>query len=253
METKQLIAAFGTLAFLGTVLVMAMSIVGILAAKLIGEKRLVRFSAWCTDWLFGGRGLTAKILVVAAALILGYSATLVGASLVSQEWTLSPGAEKYFCEIDCHLAYSVSGAKTAATIGAGTSEAKAQGRFMIVTVRTRFDETTISRNRGDRPLVPYPREISLLDAAGNSYPVSEAGQKALDALGEAGASMIQPLRPGESYVSRLVFDVPAGIANPRLLIASPSDPRWIGTVLIGSEESVWHKKVFLALDPASAR
>jgi hypothetical protein len=253
METKQLFAAFGTLAFLGTVLVMVASIVGIFGAKLIGEKRLVRFSAWCTDWLFGGRGLVAKIFVTAAVLVLGYSATLVGVSLVSQEWTLSPGAEKYFCEIDCHLGYSVTDAKTAATIGAGTSEVKAQGRFMIVTVRTRFDETTISRNRGDRPLVPYPREISLIDGAGNSYSISHAGQQALNAMGEAGTSMIQPLRPGESYVSRLVFDVPPGIANPRLLIASPSDPRWIGTVLIGSEESVWHKKVFLALGTATAR
>jgi hypothetical protein len=253
METKQLFAAFGVLAFLGTVLLMGASIVGILGAKVIGEKRLARFSTWCTDWLFSGRGLAAKIFVVAATLILGYSATLLGASLVSQEWTLSPGAEKYFCEVDCHLAYSVIEVKTSPTVGTGASSVNAQGRFVIVTVRTRFDETTISRNRGDRPLVPYPREITLRDGADNSYPVSESGQQALTAMGEAGSSMIQPLRPGESYVSRLVFDAPSRVVNPRLLIESPRDPRWIGAVVIGDETSVLHKKIFLALGLSSGR
>jgi hypothetical protein len=253
METKQLFAAFGALAFLGTVALMAASILGIVCAKLIGEKRIARFSLWCMDWLFGGRGLAAKIFVAAAVLILGYSATLVGASLASKELTLSPGAEKYFCEIDCHLAYSVTEAKTAATVGVNESAVKAQGRFVIVTVRTRFDETTISRHRGNSPLVPSSREVTLFDGAGNRYPVSETGQQALNAMGEAGTSMMKPLRPGESYVSRIAFDVPPGVSNPRLLIASPTDPRWIGAVIIGDEDSVWHKKVFLALGPAPAR
>ncbi len=253
MESRQFLAVFGVLAFLGTAAVTAAAVLGFVAAKLIGEKHLARFFLWCTDWVFGGRGLAAKIFMVSVALILGYSATLVGASLVSQEWTLSPGAEKYFCEIDCHLAYSVVGARTAASIGADASTVKAQGRFVIVTVRTRFDETTISRTRGNGPLAPSPREITLVDGAGRIYPVSETGQHRLAAIGEAGTSMIQPLRPGESYVSRFVFDVPPDIASPRLLIDSPTDPRWIGVVMIGDEDSVWHKKIFLALGSAPAQ
>ncbi|MFZ0818563.1 MAG: hypothetical protein WAM91_00720 [Candidatus Acidiferrales bacterium] len=253
MEIKQLIAVFGPLSFLGTVALTAAAILGIVGSKLIGEKRLARFSLWCADWLFAGRGLAAKIGLAAIVLILGYSATLFGASLASQELTLPPGAEKYFCEIDCHLAYSVTDAKTAAAIGADSSAVKAQGRFVIVAVRTRFDKTAISRHRGNGPLVPSPREVTLLDSAGQSYAVSEAGQQALVAMGESGVSMMQPLRPGESYVSRLVFDLPVGITNLRLLIASPSNPRWISTVIIGDEESVWHKKVLLALGPAPTR
>lgn len=253
MESKQLMTVFGVLAFLGTAAAMAAAVLGIVGAKLIGEKRLARISLQLTDWLFGGRGLAAKTFMAAVALILGYSATLVGASLVSQEWTLSPGAEKYFCEIDCHLAYSVTEAKTTPAIGTGASAARAQGRFIIVSVRTRFDETTISRQRGYFPLVPNARELSLLDGAGQRYPVSESGQQALAAMGEAGMPMTETLRPGESYVSRLVFDVPTGDANPRLFIASRQRPRWVSTVIIGDEESVWHKKVLLALGPATAR
>jgi hypothetical protein len=33
----------------------------------------------------------------------------------------------------------------------------------------------------------------------------------------------------------------------RLLIESPTQPGWIGKVLIGDENSVFHKHVFLAL------
>src|SRR5262249_55123448 len=36
-----------------------------------------------------------------------YGVLLLGASLVSRERTLASGERKYFCEMDCHLAYSV--------------------------------------------------------------------------------------------------------------------------------------------------
>ena len=36
-----------------------------------------------------------------------YFGLLLGFSLGSREVILAPGQEKYFCEIDCHLAYSV--------------------------------------------------------------------------------------------------------------------------------------------------
>ncbi|HEV3218273.1 MAG TPA: hypothetical protein VGZ48_00770 [Candidatus Acidoferrales bacterium] len=253
MAFKQLVAAFGVLAFLGIMAVVAISVLVIAAAKLISEKRLADYSRRITDWLFGGRGFTVKILVVAVPLGLVYSVVLVSASLASQETTLSPGAEKYFCEIDCHLAYSVTEARTAPMIGAGPDAVKARGRFIIVGVRTRFDETTISQHRGNGPLVPSPREILILDGAGNRYHISETGEQALASSGDVGVSMMEPLRPGESYVSRLVFDVPPDLAGPRLLIGSPTNPRWIGGVLIGNEESVLHKKVFLALGSAPAQ
>jgi hypothetical protein len=253
MDTKQFVAAFGVLAFLGTIAVTVVAILGLTAAKLIGETRLAQYFSRFAGWLFGGRGLAWKIIVVAAPLILGYSVALFGASFTSQESTLAPGSEKYFCEIDCHLAYSISEVKTAPAIATGATAANAQGRFIILTVRTRFDETTISPNRGDVPLMPWPRDITLLDGAGQSYPISESGQHALASMGDAGVSMMQPLRPGESYVSRLVFDVPPSVTNPRLLIASPTNPRWIGAVLIGNEESVGHKKILLALGTSTAQ
>src|ERR1700730_2067078 len=50
----------------------------------------------------------AKILGgTALAVAVVYGTLLVGAAFLSRERTLHPGEKKYFCEMDCHLAYSV--------------------------------------------------------------------------------------------------------------------------------------------------
>ena len=94
-----------------------------------------------------------------------YFALLLSFSVASRETALAHGQEKYFCEIDCHLAYSVLDART-----------QPDGH-LVVTVRTRFDETTTSPNRPkDAPLTPSAREARLIDGAGREYaPVSTAG------------------------------------------------------------------------------
>ncbi len=251
MEFKQAVVLLGMLSFLGTVLLVAGAIAAVAGTKLIGEQRLARTLSLGSGWLFRGRGLSVKIAVAALVIVFGYSATLFGASLASREWTLPPGSEKYFCEVDCHLAYSVTGVESAGAIGVGAASVKAQGNFTIVSVRTRFDENTISRHRGNGPLNPSPREITLVDEAGRSYPISQAGQQVLMDTGRAGESLMQPLRPGESYISKLAFDLPPDARNLKLLIESPTNPRWIGEFLIGDEDSMLHKKVLLAL-PAGA-
>jgi hypothetical protein len=177
----------------------------------------------------------------------GYGASLFAVSLASQNRTLRLGAEKYFCELDCHLAYSIEGVRTAKTLGAGTSQLIANGEFYVVSVRTRFDERTISPRRGDGPLTPGPRLPSLVDARGNSYSMVDAPPEALAVLDAASVALDTPLRPGESYITQLVFDLPEGARSPRLLIHSPAQPVWLGFFLIGDEESLFHRKVFLAL------
>src|SRR5512146_2768419 len=78
---------------------------------------------------------TFGVLVAGACL---YLLLLAGFSISSHEQTLPRGEEKYFCEIDCHLAYSIADAKW---LGEGPR------RTLAVTVRTRFDERTISVRR----------------------------------------------------------------------------------------------------------
>jgi hypothetical protein len=249
MEAKQLANAIGALSFLASSAVLAASVVSIIILKLLGEQRLSRWGGAVSEWLFGGRGLARKLAVAATLLILVYGMALVGASAASREWALSPGEEKYFCEIDCHLAYSVAGVQKVRAIGAGSTRKLAAGTFFIVNVRTRFDERTISSHRGDSPLAPSPRDVTLVDSQGEKYFVSPDAQRALDTLpGARQTPLTTPLRPGESYITSLVFDIPPGVNGLKLLVASPTNPGWIGHVLIGDEGSVLHKKVYLRLN-----
>jgi hypothetical protein len=176
-----------------------------------------------------------------AVLVIGYGGLLLAFSLFSRERTLTRGEEKYFCELDCHLAYSVRQVERAKIIGNTT----ANGEFYIVTLRARFDETTTAPWRPrDVPLTPDPLDFAVIDEQGRAVQRSSAGQSAWGALHETPTSLLRPLLPGESHDLTLVFDVPADLPSPRLLASFAVFPT---QVLIGDENSVLHKKTYFSL------
>ena len=211
-------APLAILTFLGTCTAVAACFAAITFCALTGRARKARI------WLFvlgGGLGV--------------YAGLLLGASLFSKEYVLSAGVEKYFCEVDCHLAYSVQNVQRTKSYAGQT----AKGNLYVVTLRTRFDEKTISPRRPkDAPLMPNPRRVVVLDADGNSYvPVIEPNDPGTRPLSTA-------LIPGESYVTRFVFDLPAKVREPRLFL--DNDP-WPNHFLIGHEDSPFHKKKYFLL------
>ena len=245
MEVTQLKTVFGALSFLGTLAALVAAVAVILFSLLIGERRLATAAPAVSQWLFSGRGLVRKVLVAALVLVAGYFAVLLAFSLLSREMILSPGEEKYFCEIDCHLAYSVTSAKS---VGSPAEDAKTAEKFLLVSVRTRFDEKTISPRRGNMPLAPNPwRRVTLVDDQGREYTVSASGQEALETARSSGTPLDAALRPGEAYETKFVFNVPREAKNLRLLVASPTRPEWLAHFLIGEEASFLHKKVLLAI------
>jgi len=156
-----------------------------------------------------------------------YFAMLIGFSAGSHETLLSRGQEKFFCEIDCHLAYSVLDVKT---------QEQGTENDLVVTLRTRFDETTTSPSRPkDAPLTPSPREVHLIDDAGRVYP----------AVATAGTSLMTALTPASSYSTQLEFRVPKDAQGLRLLIETT--PGWPDRFVIGDENSLGHKKAYFAL------
>jgi len=162
----------------------------------------------------------AKASLVAIAL---YAILLLAFSFASKESVLAAGEEKYFCEIDCHLAYSVVN-----TQWTGPTT-------YVVTLRTRFDETTISPSRPKEvPLQPNPRLIHLTDTDGSDYLLTAT----------QGTPLTQPLRPGESYTTQLLFEAPGSFRSPRLFLTSQG---WEETLIIGSENSPLHKKTYFRL------
>ena len=166
------------------------------------------------------------IAAIAGAGAVVYFSLLFGFSLASREVTLAAGEEKYFCEVDCHLAYSVQ---------ASREEIQSGQRALRVTLQTRFDETTISPQRPkDAPLAPNARQVRIIDDRGRSY--------APDTI--SGTPLTSVLIPAQSYETELSFRLPADAQELRLLIFSPS---WDANLLIGEENSLAHKKTYLAL------
>jgi hypothetical protein len=175
--------------------------------------------------------LRRKTWVKRTLMILGggsvvYFGLLFAFSQASKDVTLGRGNEKYFCEIDCHLAYSITDVKT---IGEGPSQA------LAVTVRTRFDESTISSRRlKNAPVSPGPREVVLVDMTGRRH----------FSMSRQGSSLEKELIPGQSYTTTLIFPVAQVEPGMRLLITSPGGPV---PLLIGNEMSFEHKKTYLGL------
>jgi hypothetical protein len=205
-------------------------VLGFLATCLVlGLAGLVLLFAWLTNrhrrvW----QALGASVVVGSL-----YATLLVGAAVTSDERTLEPSEWKYFCEVDCHLAYTVTDVRAAKTLG----PLSAEGILYVVTVKTWFDGRTISSRRPrDLALPPDPRLVAVVDAYGNSYSPRQT----------SGTPMNQPLVPGQSYTTEFVFDLPANRPSYRLLIATDMPVNWF---LIGHESSFFHKKVFFALTP----
>jgi len=215
-------APVGVLCFLGASFVMV--VLGGVALHALVVRR------------FGRARLTLAML---AGVVAVYFGVILVFSFASGEKVLARGEEKHFCEIDCHLAYSVADVHRAKTLGDGANAATARGEFYVVNVRTRFDETTISPTRGDGQLYPNPRSLTVFDGRGRAYTVSEEGQRALAASGSAGRPLDTPLRPGESYTTELVFDLPPDSNNLTLLINESDLPTHF---IIGHENSPLHKK-----------
>src|SRR5258705_13493700 len=181
------------------------------------------------------------ILTIAA----GYATLLFGASLTSREKVLTEGGKKYFCEIDCHLAYSIDRVRTAKTLGEPAHPARADGTYYVIALKTWFDENTISPMRPkEAPLYPNPRHVYIQDVSARRYPPSEPGQRALKSAGVASTPLSRPLIPGQSYITQLVFDLPDDVRAPRLYVGD-ADP--VSSFLIGHEESPLHRKIFFGL------
>ncbi len=190
---------------------------------------------------FWRRSWVRYSLVLAAALVIGYGGLLAGFSIFSRDRTLASGEEKYFCELDCHLAYSVQKVQRLKSIG----DTVANGEFYVVTVRGRFDETTtVPWRPRDVPVTPNPLAFSLVDKQGDVVGISSVGQKAWEAAHGVSPSLREPLRPGESMEATMVFDAAPAMSDPRLLASFGVFPT---QVLIGDENSLLHKKTYFAL------
>jgi hypothetical protein len=207
-----LLAPVGVLAFIGTGFLLFVAALVLIQSLVVRRTRRAKIS------------LIAMLIIAAA-----YLAALLIFSLASHEVVLARGEEKHFCEIDCHLAYSIVDTRQSKTLATAPNQTPTRGVYAVVTIKTRFDETTISPRRGNALLYPNSRALMLIDEQGNRYGPSS----------QSGTPLTNPLRPGESYTTDLVFDLPADVKRATLLI---NEGDWITHLIIGHENSPLHKK-----------
>jgi len=213
-----LAAPIGVLAFLGTGLLILVAALGLVVSLIM---RKLRF---------------AKIVRLAMLVIAGaYLAAILAFSLAGHEKILARGEEKHFCEIDCHLAYSIANVRQTKTLGNAPNPSTAQSVYTIVTIKTRFDETTIAPWRGNGLLYPNSRVLTLVDERGSRYAPSA----------QTGTPLTTPLRPGESYATDVAFDLPSDVKASTLLI---NEGEWVTHFVIGHENSPLHKKTSFQID-----
>lgn len=215
-----LLAPLGVMALLGSGFLLLVAALVLIQSLIVRKPRRAKF-----------------VLVVALVIAGAYLAAIVIFSLASHEKVLARGQEKHFCEIDCHLAYSIVNTRQSKMLG--NPPATAHGSYTIVTIKTRFDETTISPRRGDGLLYPNSRVLSLIDERGNRYSPAGEGQRALDTTQSTGKPFTTPLRPGESYTTEVVFDLPADAKVSTLLI---NEGEWETHLVIGHENSPLHRQ-----------
>jgi len=198
-------APFSALGFLAGAAMFIVGIIVAIAAFASGHKLLAR-----------------SMTIVVATEVALYAALLIGYSALSKEVVLARGAEKYFCELDCHIGYAVT-------------DVRRDGDVLTVALRTRFDEKTIAPWRGDSPLTPNARQIVVVDGSGRMYAPRRT----------EGPELTSPLRPGQSYTTDFSFELNPGALDPRLLLlAKATFPE---RVMIGNENSFLHKIVSFRL------
>ena len=225
-HTQQQLTLLSVAAFFGTVFVLAVCVLAAVILSARGARRIAAFAAG-----------------TALAILFGYTGVLLGFSLLSREVILPLGERKYFCEIDCHIANSVTEARLISPPDPELAP-PLQNQLILVQVRTWFDPSTISEHRGNAPLTPNPRTIFLRDSFGHSFEASPRQERILSALHLDSISMRTPLRPGESYVSYFVFETPAGTRGVRLGLQASAPEE---ALLWGNELSPLHKKTYFDL------
>jgi len=207
-----LAAPLGAVALLGTAFFLFVASIVLIQSLIVRKRTRAKFTS-------------LTMLVIAGV----YVGLMIVFSFASHQRLLARGEEKHFCELDCHLAYSIVGTRQTKTIGDAPNQNTARGQFTVITIKTRFDETTIGPRRGNGLLFPNSRALTLIDDRGNRY-----GPAA-----QFGTPLTSPLRPGESYATEVAFDLPPEVKPATLLI---NEGDWITHVVIGHENSLLHKK-----------
>lgn len=182
------------------------------------------------------------VAIGAVAWCVLYITALLGFSFASKTEKLAIDQPKAFCGfyLDCHLHTVVTGIRKSKSIG----NLSADGEFRIVTLKVFSDarNPTIAM----RLLDPHAQ---VTDASGRNY---ERRTDAEQLLPSGGVPLSRDVTTNEPLVKEIVFDLPENAAVPRLDVSEGYRiAKFIETILIGDEDSLWHGRELFAIDGAA--
>lgn len=192
--------------------------------------------------LTGRRHWHPRLLTLVVVWVAVYAAALAFASATSEARVLEPGTRMAFCGVylDCHIGVEITGVRQANALGEGADRVAPDGVFTIVTLRYSSDARRATLS------VDEPDAILLTSEKGQ-VSRSVAGERALHGTS---SSFRRALAAGASHDVDIVFDVPAGATELRLLVRpSSAFERFTELFLIGDPESLYHAWTTLRLPP----
>lgn len=215
------------------VLLLLMTVGGLVAAGILLVIAIAGQRVWLTKFTLGGLAVWFAF----------YTAMLVGFSFASTEKVLALNEAKEYCGfyLDCHMHTVVTGVRAAEQIG----DRGASGRFFIVNVKAFSD----ARN----PAIAF----RLLDPKARIVLANgEKIERDLDAeklLPTAAVSLGADIKGRETLEKEIVFEVPAGVSEAKLLITEGYGiDKVIERFLIDDEDSFLHAQTFFKLPEQSA-
>jgi hypothetical protein len=187
-----------------------------------------------------GKSLARNLVLgIGAAWIAIYIVSLTATSLASQERLLGLNEDKQFCGfyIDCHMQIAVSRVDTTSRL----AHVKARGVFYVV--RLRVSSTAV---RAQLSLVdPH---VVIRDANGRQYERQALLEENVASQGAPYRSLTTQIGPEESFLTTVVFELPADAPSPRLLVTEGIwADKLIELFLIGDEDSLLHKRTTFEL------
>lgn len=187
----------------------------------------------------------------AAIIALAYGGGVIAASAASNEQIVEPGDTKWFCGfyLDCHLGMSVERSEKLAALPTASGTVKPAGSFQVLTLRLHN-----SAKNPNIDMLLYRPDARIIDALGNEYTRSAAGEAALVGSTRPAAIGAETKVTHTPVDATIVFDLPANIQQPRLQVSEGwIVDRIIELGLINDENSIFHKRSFFALDGTLGR
>jgi Domain of unknown function (DUF4352) len=151
-----------------------------------------------------------KSFMFTAAVIVGSCLALLGILAALNRRNQVAGLNQEIQYDD--FAFSVMAARAATSLGAGESQANAEGLYYVVTMKV--------ANHARRVDFTLDKSVAILvDDQGGEYHLSPDGQRALDSARNRKDECDDPILAGASCTTEIVFELPAGVRASHLRVS----------------------------------